>query len=341
MEKITYSEYLDLIRDPDTTNDELKKYVRIVQGEGGFDFTIEPDPDKVIVTPADQEFENAMSIGNGIDRFRRRIRFFNRLSKDPDAPVLVSEGDSWFQFPLLIDETIDALGKSYNIWSVGAAGDTAQNMVFGEQKSGKAEYLIALRQQKARVKAFLFSAAGNDIIGADPETERPVLEDLLKDFNGDTADIEGHINVDLLVEKLTFLRTAYTKVIDTIRMEPGLHDLPIIIHGYDYAFPWPAGNDDKRDPVYADKDQWLGRAFVKHGINDSAHRRAIITYLIDELYTLLGSMAGDPATTGVWLVDCRNALPLVSDWNDEIHGTDAGYIKVAARFEAVLDQAIT
>ncbi len=340
MEKITYSEYLDMVRNPDTSNDELLKYVRIVKGEGGFEFTIEPDPDRVIMTPADEEFENAMSIGNGIDRFRRRVRFFDRLSKDPAAPVLVSEGDSWFQFPLLIDETIDALRPKYNVWSVGAAGDTAENMVYGNQQSGKTEYMIALRQQKARVRAFLFSAAGNDIIGEDPKTGRPVLEDLIRPFNGDSSDIHGHINLDLLVDRLQFLRGAYEKVIATVRMEPGMHELPIIIHGYDYAIPYPVDVNDPRNPVYARKDQWLGSAFSRRGIGDSSQRRAIVAFMIDELYSLLGSIAGDPATTGVWLVDCRGALPDVTDWNDEIHGTSAGFRKIGARFEAVLAKAL-
>jgi len=342
MDKITYSEYLDMVRDHQTTDEQLLDFVRIVKGEGGFDFTIEPDPDKVLMTLADEEFESAMSIGNGIDRLRRRIQFFDRLKNEPVRPVLVSEGDSWFQFPLIIREVVDALGDhhNYNIWSVGAAGDTAENMVFGPQRPGKCEYMIALRRQKARVKAFLFSAAGNDIIGEDPITGRPVLEGLLRPFNGDVHDVEGHINLDLLREKLDFLRGAYTTVIANVRNEPGLHSLAMIFHGYDYPFPYPFGSDDPRAPIYADKDEWLGSAFSSRGIRDPAHRRNILIFLIDQLYLLLNDLAGDSEATGVWVVNCRGTLTDVQDWNDEIHGTTDGFRKIADRFAQVLSTAI-
>jgi len=33
-------------------------------------------------------------------------------------------------------------------------------------------------------------------------------------------------------------------------------------------------------------------------------------------------------------------MPDVSDWNDEIHGTNAGFKKVAQRFRTVMNSAI-
>ena len=143
MSKITYSEYLDLARDPETDDDILLSYSRIERGQGGFDFMIKPDSDKVELTDEDLEFENAMQIGNGLARFRRQMRFRRRKLFGSDLPVLVSEGDSWFQFPLLVCEIIDQLDNDYLIWSVGAAGDTAENIVYG-----RAEYLNELKKQK-------------------------------------------------------------------------------------------------------------------------------------------------------------------------------------------------
>ena len=164
----------------------MLSFSRIERGKGGFDFAIKPDPEKVEITAEDEEFENAMQIGNGLSRFRRQMRFRRRKFFGSDLPVLVSEGDSWFQFPLLVREIIDQLEDEYLIWSVGAAGDTAENIVYG-----RAEYLKALNKQKDDVRGFLFSAAGNDIIGEDPETQSAVLFDLIRDFNGDPTDITG------------------------------------------------------------------------------------------------------------------------------------------------------
>ena len=53
-------------------------------------------------------------------------------------------------------------------------------------------------------------------------------------------------------------------------------------------------------------------------------------------YSMLGGIAGSAEHRGVHLVDCRGALPDVADWADEIHGTSAGFAKVADRFRATL-----
>ena len=85
----------------------------------------------------------------------------------------MSEGDSWFQFPFVIKDVIDHLNDDYLIWSNGAAGDTADNMIFKNP-----EYMTALNEQDDRVTAFLLSAAGNDVIGQD-ENGVPALASLL------------------------------------------------------------------------------------------------------------------------------------------------------------------
>ena len=168
----------------------------------------------------------------------------------------------------------------------------------------------------------------------------PVLTDLIRDFNGDTSDAAGHINHDLLIKKLAFLRGAYSKVISTIRAEEGFAKLPIIIHGYDVPFPYPFGPDDGRNPIYAANDKWLGSVFKAKGIPNETLGREILRLLIDHLYSLLSEFSRNPRDTHVWLVDCRGALPEVSDWNDEIHGTSEGFAKVAGRFIVTLNRAI-
>ena len=282
-----------------------------------------------------------LKIGNDLSRWRRKRKFEKRLKAGAQLPVLVSEGDSWFQFPILIKETIDNLFDKYLIYSVGAAGDTLRNMVYGRRTKGETEYMQALIKQRDRVKAFLFSAAGNDIIGESEETGEPVLMELLRDFNGDTSDVIGHINLAALGEKLAFLRDGYSEVIGTVREDERFEGLPIIIHGYDYVFPYPASSDDPRNPKHAAKDKWLGAPLDQRGILDTTLRRKIISFMIDQLYEMLIDLAGDSADTGIWVVNCRGALPAVTDWADEIHGTSDGFAKVAARFDEVLKEALS
>ncbi|MBK7462650.1 MAG: hypothetical protein IPJ50_07905 [Betaproteobacteria bacterium] len=338
--KISYTEYLNMARNPDTPDEELVKYSIVIRGKTAFSPQLSPNPKLVRMTADDKELENAMQLGNGLARFRRQLRFKRRLLLGENLPVLVSEGDSWFQFPLLINEVIDHLGDDYLIWSVDAAGDTLDNMVNGSVAPEKTEYLTALREQKKRVKAFLFSAAGNDIIGEDPITGKPVLEQLINPFNGNPKDVIGHVNLAALGKKLAFIEAGYQTVINSIRSEQGLAKLPIIIHGYDYTFPYPWGKNDERDPAYADKDEWLGKPLDKRKIKDQELRRAVIKVMLDALYDVLFKLAGDSKKTQVFVVDCRGSMPNLSDWNDEIHGTSDGFGKVADRFRAVINKAI-
>ena len=333
--RISFDEYLKLVRDPDTPDEKIAEYSIVSRGESAFAPELQPNPELVELSEDDQELENAMHIGNGLARFRRQLKFKRRRKAERHMPVLVSEGDSWFQFPILIKETIDQLGDDYLIWSIGAAGDTLQNMVHGPVGRGGTEYMRALRKQED-VRAFLFSAAGNDIIGEDPQTGKPVLEEIIKPFNGNASDVAGHMNLAVLGQKLAFLKNGYLQVIRTVRAEPRFVDLPILIHGYDYAFPHPWGDDDPRDPLHADKNAWLGKPLDERGIRDRNLRRNLIVFLIDALYDMLDGIASDSTLSGVHLVDCRGALPNVSDWIDEIHGTSAGFAEVADRFRVKL-----
>lgn len=337
--KISYPDYLALLSDPATTDEQILAVSVVRKGRSGFDFELRPDPKKVAMTPDLEELENALQIGNNVSRWRRQVTFRNRLNSGEKLPVLVEEGDSWHQFPLLIKDVIDQLGKDYLIYSVGAAGDTAQNMVYGPTGDYGNEYLAALWAQRKHAKGFLFSAAGNDIIGEDPETGVAVLHDMLKNFNGNVSDVAGHINMSVLAQKIAYLDEAYRHVIGNIRQYKEFAKLPIFIHGYDYAFPYPDGPDDPRKPKHAKKNEWLGEPLDARKIKDRDLRRNIIKFLVDALYDMLGDIAGDPKQTNIWLVDCRGAMPDVSDWIDEIHGTNDGFAKVTARFRKVLKKA--
>ncbi|GHB36152.1 hypothetical protein GCM10007094_27230 [Pseudovibrio japonicus] len=334
--RITYDEFLRLARDPSVPAEELLKYCDVVKHTGAFDIQFRVKPDMVEMTEIDEEFENALQIGNWASRIRRYWSFKDALHDHPERPMLISEGDSWFQFPILVDDVIDHLSSHYNIYSLGAAGDTAQNMVYGANRARRREYLSALKDYKDQVSGFLFSAAGNDIIGEDPDTGVATLLEILKDFNGDISDVEGHIDRAVLDEKLAFLKGAYERVISDIRAVPELKNLPVFVHGYDYVFPYK-WEGDTRNPLHAAQDEWLGEPLAERNI-PSVLGRKIISVLLDELYDMLdGLVAMDE---NVIVVDCRGAMPNLSDWVDEIHGTSDGFAKVASRFKAAIDQAL-
>lgn len=241
IEQITYSQLLELVRNPETTDGELLNYFQLETGKGGFDFQLSVNPDTVIMTEADAEFENAMQIGNGIERYRRRLRFYSNRRNYPERPVILSEGDSWFQFPLLIRETIDHLSNHFNVWSLGAAGDTLENMTEGNPRKHGFEFLIGLRQLAGASRAFLFSGAGNDILGEDPVTKLPMLEPMLKPFNGDIGDVQGNIDHGVLDNRLNQLEAGYLRMISLVRNEPGPRGCPSWYMGMTTLFPIHSG----------------------------------------------------------------------------------------------------
>lgn len=327
--KISFDEFLRLLRNPDVSDREIAKYLDPNSGRGGFNVSFNINPE--LVEP--DRSESAMTFGNWWCRRRRRDRFERRMSEGTRLPVLVSEGDSWFQFPFIIDDVIDHLEKDYLVWSSGAAGDTAENMVFKNP-----EYMTALNEQAHHVSAFLLSAAGNDVIGED-SSGKPVLPKLLHRNTGRrNATAHDLINKTQLARVLDGLRDAYMTVLQTIRADARFTDLPILIHGYDYALPYPNGTGDRRNPYWAAEDEWLGGPMTSVGIDDPALRRDIVEYLIQELYDMLADVAAtDPH---VHLVDVRGTLRTASDWADEIHGTSKGFSRIATKFRRVLRSVI-
>lgn len=337
MSQITYAELQKMMLDPTVPDEELRQYLTLSPSESRpLRPVLVPKPEMVDLQPGELEIESAMEIGNDLCRLRQRLKFKRRKLFGDTSPVIVAEGDSWTQFPILITDLVDHLNEDFLVWNVGAAGDTASNMVYGELGPGKQEYLKALKSRQKDVKAFLFSGAGNDVIGEDSHGE-PVLFKLVKPFNG-SMDAVSHINFTQFAETFSFLKKAYRHVIDSVRAVPDFAALPIIIHGYDYAIP--GSPDDPRDPIYAAPDQWLGQPLTSRGITNPELQREIIVFLINSLYDMLHEVAGNSAQTHVHVVDVRGTLPKKEDWADEIHGTDTGFGKIAARFKAVVDQAI-
>lgn len=334
MPKLSYEAFKAMVMNPDVPESAIAPYLRARPEESGpFDPRIEPDPEKVAMTPeGDFDVESAMRWGNAVCRWRRQQEFEQRIANGVRKPVLVSEGDSWFQFPFLIEEVIDQLRSDFLIWSLDAAGDTADNMV-----NRQPEYMAGLQRQKANgVKGFLFSAAGNDVIGEDL-LGNPVLASLLKPY-APGKDAAWHVDKGVLAQVLTRLEADYGKVVSTIRRDPAFRRLPIFIHGYDYAIPGGYPGDPRR-PVYAKQDEWLGGPMREKGIADLPLQRAIIHFLIDALYEMLARVAGDSAATHVHLVDVRGTLKQ-AEWADEIHGTSAGFAKVARLFAKAIDDAL-
>lgn len=260
---------------------------------------------RTVKLPADPEAararsEAALTFANFIARMRRQQRLYRMLAGGYGGPILVSEGDSWFQYPIMLDDTIDHLyGRGFAVRSLDAAGDTLQNML------DQHEYLDAIEETGASI--FLLSAGGNDALGGGN------LRAHLRDFDPALSPA-GHLlpSFDRLLDHTLAM---YERV---LREVEALSGVVTICHGYDYAIP--------------NAGKWLGKPMASRGITDPAMQRAISRQMIDafnERLRLLIVRFGKRAA----YVDARGAVGAnLSDWHDELHPTNEGYGRVAARF---------
>ena len=152
----------------------------------------------------------------------RDVRFDFARKWRSDWPVVIAEGDSWFDYPLTNRDIVHHLsGMTYSCavkW-LAHHGDTLEEMLT------RAEWLPFLND--GNVTCLLLSGGGNDILG-DP------LEDILTDGNG-AATVDDVIDNVILTNQLTKVSDDYTRVINaTQAINP---NLPILAHGYDYVIP--------------------------------------------------------------------------------------------------------
>ncbi|MGR3320709.1 MAG: D-Ala-D-Ala carboxypeptidase family metallohydrolase [Pseudooceanicola sp.] len=301
MAKISIERLMAKMSDPGTRDEELSRYF-IVDGavSGPFDpqFRLNPATVEIPEGPEGRaRTAQAMNLANWWCRMSRRTAFYGKLNNGYDGPVIVSEGDSWFQYPLLLDDTIDVLMRDYAILSLGAAGDLLGRM------AQKAEFLPALRETGARI--LLLSGGGNDLVAGG------ALAQHLEQFHPDltAADYLLPSFQALLDDALAH----YGRMFTAVRNE--FPHVTILCHGYDYPVP--------------DNDRWLGKPMQARGIRSRALQKQIAAEMMDRFNRRLRRLAD--TMPHVTYIDCRG---VVGDdrWHDGLHPTNAGYADVASKF---------
>ncbi|GAB3906996.1 hypothetical protein GCM10028803_40280 [Larkinella knui] len=243
---------------------------------------------------------------------RLRNRHYQQVIKHfPNRVRLVSEGDSWFQHPLVTD-TIDHLSRAFAVYCVAAAGDTLRNY----QKTG--EYLDAIDEQHPAF--FLISGGGNDILG---EQFRTFLKD-----NPDLSEPPGQnprrfLN-DRVFAELDTLRDLYKAMFGHLKVHKP--KLKILVHGYDYVIPLSVTNKG-----------WLGRYMIEKGIGSQKDRFTIIQFILDEFNTRIKAVA--EAFENVSYIDLRKTVR-PDQWYDEIHPNGDGFQQVAMKFMERINELI-
>lgn len=293
-------------------------------GTGPFDQDIHLKPEIVIQEQAGNEATNKKNViidlANWWSRKKRNNYYKDITRRFPERTVIVSEGDSWFQHPLIYD-IIDHLSKVYAIRCVAAAADTLANYFSGEKKHGD-YYLDVLTETKPAF--FLISGGGNDILGSQFR-EFLIDKPYDKGLRGST-DGQAFLK-ETFGFQISKLMDIYTSMFSLLQTQ--FPNMKTIVHGYDY-------------PVHLNYPNkgWLGRYMIEKGITEPADRQTVINYIMNEFNSQLSQVVQKFPDT-VYYLDVRNTVLFkegdIDQWYDEIHPNTDGFQSVGLKFIKLIE----
>ena len=263
--------------------------------------------------------------GEPWDPVERDKRYRN--AKADGLTRLLSEGDSWFDYPPHpnIIDWLEAEGR-WAIKRLEKSGDTVENMASDANLS-----LLETLAGRERPVAFLFSGGGNDLFTAIPE--RPDLKwiwrALVDHLPGMTP--AEHINRLAWAGKVNDIRGGYLRILE--RMSPFA---PMITHGYDFLIA--SGVKVLYDGFRA-AGPWIRLSMLARGITDDQLQQDILAILINDFNRMLAGLQADHPADLIH-VDLRGELVPGTDWMNELHPTEDGFRQIAARFVDAIDNRL-
>jgi metacaspase-1 len=302
--KISLEELRGIMANPKISKQDLAKYFLIDENRSGLFYpALQLNPDTVDIKPALWGEEIFTEAYNKSARNIRWREFQEKIEAGYKGPIIVSEGDSWFMFPLQFD-IIDSLNHDFAIHGVEGMGNTLQKMV------NEGEYLEAVQETNPSV--FLLSGGGNDALGGG------LLKEQLRDFDPSLSASE-HL-LPSFSALLDHAITLYDRILQSI--EERSNNILILCHGYDYAIPR--------------NQKWLGQPMNERGITDSAFQASIVSAMIDQFNVRLRQLI-DKFSNARYL-DLRGLVG-PSRWFDELHPTYTAFAEIAAKFKAEIDKS--
>ena len=302
---ISFGELMRRLSDPTTPEDEVLPYFVQVPARGSIDPAFQPNPALVTDLGVGLEGGAAVSLLNSWRRSQRHHAYRQRLAGGWSGPRIVSEGDSWFQYPTSLQDTIDHLMRDHAVLSLGGAGHTLRDM--REQD----EVIVNALREGAR--AVLVSAGGNDLFqdGNIANLIEPVFE------GARPSDLLGPTFAAFLAQIMAEYRAFL------LRLHRALPQVHILIHGY--------------GPAHSRGGPWIGRPLTRRKVLPVAVQNALVLLILRRYNDALAEMAADPVFHGrLGHVDVTDIGRGFDDWHDEIHLDGENYALVADRFRKEL-----
>jgi len=243
--------------------------------------------------------------------------FAASIKQFPRRLVMLTEGDSWFSYPLNsnIADYIEMM-SDFSILRLEHNGDEAREILkAGSEQLKKLKYYL----KNYPVDALLLSAGGNDLVsGALPK----VLD---KKSNGNPW--QSAIKLATLTTVLDDIVASYSRLLDA--RDAARPQCLVVAHSYCYF--QPTGRKATGPFGLLKAGPWMRPVLVAKGIDPDTEGRELARYLVDELHARLAALAA--ARPRFQLVDMRAALPVDNvHWADEIHPSGTGFRRLAEDF---------
>ena len=240
--------------------------------------------------------------------------FAASIKQFPQRLVILTEGDSWFSYPLNsnIADYIEMM-SDFSILRLEHSGDEARDILAaGSEQLKKLKYYL----KNYPVDALLLSAGGNDLVSGE------LARVLSKKPNGNPW--QSAIKLSTLTTALDDIVASYARLLDARdALRP---NCVVVAHSYCYFHP--TGRKATGPFGLLKAGPWMRPVLVAKGINPDTEGRDLARYLIDELHARLEALAA--ARPRFRLVDMRAALPVDNvHWSDEIHPSGTGFRRLA------------
>lgn len=244
----------------------------------------------------------------------RQAVFAASVKQFPKRLVMLTEGDSWFSYPLNanIADYVEMM-SDFSILRLEHNGDEARDILAaGSEQLKKLKYYL----KNYPVDALLLSAGGNDLVSGE------LTRLLAKKVNG--ATWQSTVNLAKLTTVLDDIVAAYARLLDA---RDALRPKCVVL-AHSYCYFEPSGRKATGPFGLLKAGPWMRPVLVAKGIDPDTEGREVARYLIDELHTRLLALAA--ARSRFHVIDMRAALPADPvHWADEIHPSGTGFRMLA------------
>ncbi len=261
-------------------------------------------------------------------RFKQMYRYY------PEIMPIISEGDSWYSYPLaganLMDQLVLKFEGAVNYLRLESSGHEALD-IFASTRSGQLKKLIK-HVKFFQVPIVLLSAGGNDVVGKSKAG--------LYDSANHSSDVDTLINSAGLNQVFRKIFDRYTVAINALVHVNAA--VKIITHTYDYPAiigkPAPItisslGIIAPLVNVMKEVGPWIEPILLKKNLTDKQAQLQFTERLMNKFHddVLLPLKNNHPDNFDY--VDLRGTLMLNKQfWNDEIHPSAEGFRLLADKF---------